>query len=139
MLVAGFAIRQGDRVFAKLAENMDANPALDVRIFTNIPRHMKERRSDSELVRIFADDFRNDQWPGTRFPKVLYDPRALSTDRGPRSCLHAKCVIVDDQRTLITSANTPFRPAFSTAAASIFGEPFDKMTIFCRVGQRPGC
>jgi PLD-like domain len=105
VLVAGFAIRQGDRVFAQLAENMDANPALDVRIFTNIPRAWKEGRSDSELVRIFAEGFRGEQWSGKRLPKVLYDPRALSTARGPRSCLHAKCLIVDDQRTLITSAN----------------------------------
>lgn len=105
VLVAGFAIQQGDRVFAKLAENIDANPALDVRIFTNIRRVWKEGRSDSELVRMFAEDFRGKQWPGKRLPKVLYDPRALSTARGPRSCLHAKCLIIDDERTLVTSAN----------------------------------
>src|ERR1039458_7630471 len=34
--------------------------------------------------------------------------------------------------TLITSAKTPFSPEFSTAAASIFGEPFDKMAnLYC--------
>jgi phosphatidylserine/phosphatidylglycerophosphate/cardiolipin synthase-like enzyme len=105
VLVAGFAIRQGDKVFATLARNMDANPALDVRIFTNVQRPWKDTRSDAEIVRAFADDFRTRQWPGRRMPRVLYDPRALVSAAGPRSCLHAKCLIVDDARTLITSAN----------------------------------
>ena len=54
---------------------------------------------------MFANGFKGEQWPGKRLPRVLYDPRALSTTRGPRSCLRAKCLIVDDSRTLITSAN----------------------------------
>jgi phosphatidylserine/phosphatidylglycerophosphate/cardiolipin synthase-like enzyme len=36
---------------------------------------------------------------------VLYDQRALSSSPGPRACLHAKCLIVDDERALVTSAN----------------------------------
>lgn len=105
VVVAGFAIKQGDRVFATLATNMDHNPALDVRIFTNIPRAWKDSRADSEIVREFADDFRRTQWSGRRYPRVLYDQRALSSSPGPRSCLHAKCLIVDDHRALVTSAN----------------------------------
>jgi phosphatidylserine/phosphatidylglycerophosphate/cardiolipin synthase-like enzyme len=38
-------------------------------------------------------------------PRVLYDPLALTSGSGPRSCLHAKCLIVDDERALVTSAN----------------------------------
>ncbi len=105
VVVAGFAIRQGDRVFAPLATNMDSNPALDVRIFTNIQRAWKDSRADSEIVREFADDFRRTQWSGRRYPRVLYDQRALSSSPGPRACLHAKCLIVDDERALVTSAN----------------------------------
>jgi phosphatidylserine/phosphatidylglycerophosphate/cardiolipin synthase-like enzyme len=105
VVVAGFAIRQGDRVFAPLASNMDKNPALDVRIFTNIQRAWKDSRADSEIVREFAEDFRRTQWSGRRYPRVLYDLRALSLSPGPRACLHAKCLIVDDERALVTSAN----------------------------------
>jgi phosphatidylserine/phosphatidylglycerophosphate/cardiolipin synthase-like enzyme len=105
VVVAGFAIRQGDRVFATLATNMDNNPSLDVRIFTNIQRAWKDSRADSEIVREFADDFRRTQWPGRRYPRVLHDRRALSSSPGPRACLHAKCLIVDDERALVTSAN----------------------------------
>lgn len=105
VVVAGFAIRQGDRVFAPLAANMDGNHALDVRIFTNIPRAWKDGRADSEIVRAFADEFRRTQWPGRRCPRVLYDQRALSSSAGPRACLHAKVLIVDDERAFVTSAN----------------------------------
>jgi len=105
VVVAGFAIRQGDAVFARLAENMEANPALAVRIFTNIARPWRDTRSEAELVRLFVDDFRKTQWPGRRYPKVLYDPRSLSAAPGARACLHAKCLIVDDERALVTSAN----------------------------------
>jgi hypothetical protein len=47
-----------DRVFARLAANVDDNPALDVRIFTNIKRPRRDVRADSELVREFAEKFR---------------------------------------------------------------------------------
>jgi phosphatidylserine/phosphatidylglycerophosphate/cardiolipin synthase-like enzyme len=105
VLVAGFAIWQGKRVFERLAANMDANPALVVRIFTNIARPNRDIRSDAELLREFADEFRRDQWPGERLPLVYYDPRALAAGPGPGACLHAKCLIVDDERALVTSAN----------------------------------
>jgi phosphatidylserine/phosphatidylglycerophosphate/cardiolipin synthase-like enzyme len=105
VLVCGFAISQGDKVFAALARNMDTNADLDVRLFTNVERPWQDTRTDAEITRAFADEFRTRQWPGRRMPRVLYDPRALSSARGPRSCLHAKCLIVDDTRTFITSAN----------------------------------
>lgn len=38
-------------------------------------------------------------------PEVFYDPRSLSKAKVPRACLHAKCVVVDDERLLVTSAN----------------------------------
>jgi phosphatidylserine/phosphatidylglycerophosphate/cardiolipin synthase-like enzyme len=105
VLVCGFAISQGDKVFANLARNLDANPSLNVRIFTNVQRPWQDTRSDSEIVRAFAEEFRLKQWPGDNMPRVLYDPRALTSGSGPRSCLHAKCLIVDDERALVTSAN----------------------------------
>ena len=44
-------------------------------------------------------------WPGRRYPRILYDQRALSPSSGPRACLHAECLIIDDERALVTSAN----------------------------------
>jgi phosphatidylserine/phosphatidylglycerophosphate/cardiolipin synthase-like enzyme len=44
-------------------------------------------------------------WPGTRLPEVFYDPRGLSTDPEKRASWHAKCVVIDDAVSLVTSAN----------------------------------
>ena len=55
-------------------------------------------------MRRFADRFWNKDWPGTRKPRVFYDPRSLATD-GPEGVLHAKALIVDDELALLTSAN----------------------------------
>jgi phosphatidylserine/phosphatidylglycerophosphate/cardiolipin synthase-like enzyme len=41
----------------------------------------------------------------TSRPHIYYDPRFLSDDSMHRSSLHAKCIIADRQRALITSAN----------------------------------
>lgn len=105
VLVSGYAVYQGKRVFHHLAENMDRNPNLRVRLFLNVKREFNDSRSDAELLRLYADSFREQQWPGRRLPEVSYDPRALSRESGPRSCLHAKCVVIDRERALVTSAN----------------------------------
>lgn len=105
VLVSGYALYQGRRVFRELAENADAHPELDLRLFFNVPRDLGDTRPDSELLRLFADRFRNQEWPGRRLPVVHYDPRALAPSRGPRGCLHAKCVVIDAERAFVTSAN----------------------------------
>lgn len=105
VLVSGYAIFQGKQVFRSLAENMDANPALDVRMFLNVERKWEDERADSELTRAFAERLRNKEWPGQRLPEVFYDPRSLSQEAGPRACLHAKCIVIDDSAAFVTSAN----------------------------------
>jgi phosphatidylserine/phosphatidylglycerophosphate/cardiolipin synthase-like enzyme len=57
------------------------------------------------ILREFAETFRKEVWPGARLPEVFYDPRSLSTETGPKTCLHAKCVVVDEERLFVTSAN----------------------------------
>lgn len=105
VLVSGYAVYQGKRVFRELAENFDARPELRVRMFLNVQRDPRDTRSDDELTREFAERFRNKEWPGTRLPSVFFDPRALEASVGPRACLHAKCIVIDERRALVTSAN----------------------------------
>ena len=105
VLVSGFAIFQGKQVFKTLANQMDDNPALSVRMFLNVPRPHLDDTSDAELLRRFADTFCKDHWPGRRFPEVFYDPRSLVVGGGPKASLHAKCIVVDDERAFVTSAN----------------------------------
>ncbi|MCB9643731.1 MAG: phospholipase [Myxococcales bacterium] len=92
-------------LFGDLAEKMDNNSHLSVRLFVNIGRSYGDIRASSVLIREFADRFRASLWPGKRLPKVFHDPRALEPKADKRACLHAKCVIIDDAHLFITSAN----------------------------------
>jgi hypothetical protein len=89
----------GNPVLRPLAERMAEVPTLKVRLFLNIKG---EERSVADSLKSFADKFRRWTWPWERLPEVYYDPRALS---GEASRLHAKCVVVDDKKALVTSAN----------------------------------
>lgn len=106
VLLATFALSHADTLLAPLVEQMDRNPDLRVRLFVHIGRRKGETASDAELLRRFAESFRNEHWPGERAPEVFYDPRTLQPrgDHG-RISLHAKCVIVDEALAFVTSAN----------------------------------
>lgn len=110
VLVSTFNVDEGPRaraLFGTLAANHDANPGLVVQVFANIERRMGELADASELVREFGDRFRKRVWPGVRLPELFFDPRSLALHEPglPRAVLHAKCVVVDDRFTLLTSAN----------------------------------
>lgn len=108
VLISSFAIDKGKKareLFGVLAERMDANPELQVRMFLNVHRPYKSEDPDSKLLREFADTFRKEIWPGQRLPEVFHDPRSLARGTGEKASLHAKCVVVDEERLLVTSAN----------------------------------
>jgi phosphatidylserine/phosphatidylglycerophosphate/cardiolipin synthase-like enzyme len=105
VIVVGYAVYQGHMVFKTLAERMDQNPNLSVRMFLDIQRVFDDQSSLSEQVRRFAERFRQQQWPGNRLPILYYDPRSLETDHTLRASLHAKCIIVDKERAFVSSAN----------------------------------
>lgn len=104
ILIAGFAIYQGKRVFERLAQRMEQIPELVVRMFLHVERKYQDTTASEQLLAQFAHEFRTNQWPGKRLPQVYYDPRTLEV--GPkRASLHAKCVVVDERWLLIGSAN----------------------------------
>ncbi|MGO9463929.1 MAG: DISARM system phospholipase D-like protein DrmC [Isosphaeraceae bacterium] len=105
VLVAGYAVYQGQVVFKELADGMDQNPALRVEMYLDIQRQPHDGSSPSELVRLFAERFVRKEWPGRRLPKVYYDPRSLEADHVKRASLHAKCVVVDKEQAFVSSAN----------------------------------
>ncbi|AVH68329.1 DISARM system phospholipase D-like protein DrmC [Nostoc sp. 'Peltigera membranacea cyanobiont' N6] len=108
VLISSFAIdkRQKAReLFMVLAERMDFNPELNVRMFLNVNRPHNNEVPTSTLLREFANSFRQDIWPGKRLPEVFHDPRSLTVGVESKACLHAKCVVVDKERVLVTSAN----------------------------------
>lgn len=105
VLVAGFVVVQGKSLFEPLAKRMSDVPGLVVRMFFNVARTYGDDADDSEILRRFSERFCLEHWPWNPRPAVFYDPRALSRESGPRAVLHAKCVVVDDERSLVTSAN----------------------------------
>lgn len=106
ILVAGYAVYQGQKVFHALAERMIERPALNVRMFLDIQRKPGDTSASAELVGRFVNHFRTDEWPrGKPLPEVFYDPRALSADRAKRTALHAKCVVTDCREIFVSSAN----------------------------------
>jgi phosphatidylserine/phosphatidylglycerophosphate/cardiolipin synthase-like enzyme len=57
------------------------------------------------VVARFAQNFVENEWLGKRLPQVYYDPRSVAPVGRTRSALHAKCVVIDGQVALVTSAN----------------------------------
>ena len=106
ILVAGYAVYQGQRVFQALADRMLERSDIKVRMFLDIQRRQGDTSAASELAGRFAHRFRTTQWPADRpLPEVYYDPRSLATDPKECAALHAKCVVVDGLEVFVSSAN----------------------------------
>ena len=106
VLVAGYAVYQGRKVFDALATRMAEHPTLKVQLFLDVQRAPSDTSSGAEIIRRFVHRFQSEQWPsGKPVPEVFYDPRALSPDRSKRAALHAKCVVADGRDGLVSSAN----------------------------------
>lgn len=123
--IAGYSFDEGGRVFQELHAALSERK-VDVRMFLDIEqlshrleqqlRRDKKRRSRldpmkqakasspkafaSEVLSVFRDLHWPFQGPG---PDLFYDPR--TADQKTFASLHAKCLIVDDEHVLITSAN----------------------------------
>lgn len=108
VLIVSYALDEGPKaeaLFGELAKRMDEHPELQVSVFANVHRKHKDDTPSSVLLRAFATRFREKVWPGERLPRVYYDPRSLDQDSHQHAVLHAKCVVVDDRWTFLTSAN----------------------------------
>ncbi|MCC6216080.1 MAG: phospholipase [Polyangiaceae bacterium] len=97
---------KGNPVLLPLAKRMAEVGTLKVRLFVNVKRldYMAEA-AEREVEDAFVGWFRREIWPWELAPEVYYDPRSLSAAGSSSSCLHAKCVVVDDARAFVTSAN----------------------------------
>jgi len=105
VMLAGYAVYQGHMVFRALADRMEQIPDLGVRMFLDVRRPDGDTCSEAEVVRRFAARFKEKDWPGSRLPELYYDPRAVDLDPHRRASLHAKCIVVDEMRAFISSAN----------------------------------
>ncbi|MFH1469407.1 MAG: DISARM system phospholipase D-like protein DrmC [Pseudomonadota bacterium] len=108
VIIASYALDEGPKaeaLFGALAARMDQLPDLDVALYLNVHRPHLDDTPSPVLLGAFAKRFRERVWPGARLPRVYYDPRSLEQDPRHHAVLHAKCVVVDDRWTFLTSAN----------------------------------
>lgn len=108
VLVAGYAVHKGEKVFETLARRMAEVPNLDVRLYLHVHREWNDPTPREGLVDKFRSEFVLKNWPtNSAPPPIFFYPRSL--DVPSKGSLHAKCVVVDERRIFITSAN--FTPA----------------------------
>ena len=105
LLIVGYAVHQGAKIFKPLAKRMATIPELSVSICIDIPRKFGDTSLDSEIIRRYAAEFRKRHWPWETVPRFYHDPRSLSQGGRERSSLHAKVMVADQSVALISSAN----------------------------------
>ena len=105
VLLIGYAVHDGEKIFEALASKMDACRDLDVTFCLDVQRKYGDERSAPELVAAFSHRFRSQQWPGKRMPSIYYDPRSVEVGAEKRSSLHAKAMVIDRRAAFVTSAN----------------------------------
>jgi phosphatidylserine/phosphatidylglycerophosphate/cardiolipin synthase-like enzyme len=86
----------------------------------NVPRPYRDLTNEAALLKGFADKFRLTEWPGSKTPEVYFDRRALAVVNFDRASLHAKCIVVDECKTLLTSANFTEAAQLRNIEAGVF-------------------
>lgn len=106
VLIAGYAVYQGQKVFQALAERMTENTDLQVRLFLDVPRKQGDASLIQEDIARYVHQFKTSQWPiGARLPNIYCCAQSIKGEDGRPGILHAKCISVDDETVFVSSAN----------------------------------
>jgi phosphatidylserine/phosphatidylglycerophosphate/cardiolipin synthase-like enzyme len=105
VLVAGYAVYQGQKVFQALGDRMVQRPELDVRMFLDLPRKKGDTSTADALVARFAQQFKSSKWPNAMPLPHVYCCEHLMGSNGKPGSLHAKCIVVDGKYVFVSSAN----------------------------------
>lgn len=106
VLIAGYAIYQGQKVFQSLAERMGQHSDLQVRMFLDVPRVHGDTSSIRTQIARFVRTFKTSQWPKEApMPYVYCCEQIMETQAGKPGSLHAKCIVVDNEHVFVSSAN----------------------------------
>jgi phosphatidylserine/phosphatidylglycerophosphate/cardiolipin synthase-like enzyme len=102
VLIAGFAFDHGEEIFEPLHRAMRER-GVRVEVYLDVGRVAQGDEVD-EHVRAAGARFLTSNWPfGAPLPELFHDPR--TSEPGSVASLHAKCIVVDLERALVTSAN----------------------------------
>jgi phosphatidylserine/phosphatidylglycerophosphate/cardiolipin synthase-like enzyme len=101
--MAGYAVDHGKDLFAPLYEVMKTH-GVKARFLLNLEGEVKHSADIHGEARFRVNEFVCENWPfGEPMPKFYYDPRTL--DPSVYASMHAKTLVVDEERVLIGSAN----------------------------------
>ncbi len=101
VLIAGYAFDNGAEIFEPLHAAMQRHQ-VETRLFVDIPRQGDSDKAPAHVAR-WAERFFLENWRFPLRPTLYFDPRAVV--HGSYSSLHAKCMVVDERLSLVTSAN----------------------------------
>jgi phosphatidylserine/phosphatidylglycerophosphate/cardiolipin synthase-like enzyme len=103
VILGGYSFTHARDVLAPLHRSM-CEHAVDARFFVHVPQ-VETRSAPDEYLERHLGGFLSESWPfGEPRPRIYYDKRSLIPGP-PYSSLHAKCVVVDGARALVSSAN----------------------------------
>jgi phosphatidylserine/phosphatidylglycerophosphate/cardiolipin synthase-like enzyme len=103
VIVGGYAFDSPD-LLRPLHAAM-AHRGVTATLYMDIPGVAATRDGADAFATTVIDKFFREVWTfGEPKPDVYYDPRTAAPGP-PWASLHAKCIVVDDERTLVTSAN----------------------------------
>ena len=105
LMLATFALYQGDRILEPIHQAMVRTPDLKVTLILNVQRGYGDTTINEDILEKSRQDFRAKSWPWEVMPEVYYYPESLHMDAKSRASMHAKFVIADEERCFITSAN----------------------------------
>lgn len=103
VIIGGFRFDHGADIFRPLHERM--LDGLQVYMFVDIEDHAPTHELGPWFARTQIEELLRYNWPfGPPYPSIYYDPRS-AVPGPPWVSMHAKCVVVDEHWTFITSAN----------------------------------
>ncbi len=105
LILATFALYQGDQILAPIHDAMRRDPGLQVILILNIPRKYGDTTLSEEIIASFKRNFFSKHWPWVERPAIYFFPPSLELDPAKRATMHAKFVVADGERCFITSAN----------------------------------
>lgn len=103
VIIGGFRFDQGESLFRPLHERMQRS--LRVTLFVDIEGHAPVQALGRAYAQTAIARLLRENWPfGEPYPQIYYDPRS-AVPGPPWVSMHAKCIVVDECWTFISSAN----------------------------------
>lgn len=120
VILAGFNFTNGSSLLEPLWIGMKER-GVDVRFFIHIKQTDHALGAETDYGDRAVSEAVRDMWPfGAPFPRVYYDARTLAPR--PYVSMHAKCVVVDGECALVTSANFTLRAQEHNTECGVFLE-----------------